>query len=472
MERISDSLGIKEVFGYLATMLEEWHCKIILISNEEEYKNVKEIKRIKEKVINKSLEFNISVSDVAEDVIKGNLKNIDEKDDTINDWIIDESKFLLSNVDDINLRTVKSVMSTYAELVERVNKEEIVDEQKEQIKKTGFLSIFVLTDCFKRGIPIDDEHTEGLFGNSAYINLSSISKLGRSSSVKEPEHERGFSITTGKIHAIFHKKSNDFDANILYTLPIRDLIEHDFLNFPFYVTEIKQHFFHEDSAFQELFNFRELSDSELENIQNEISDKLDCNNDDVDYLVQILLFFLFFEEKGLNLGDLRTDELRKKIRERISTIDKAEIEKINWKIIGRNLGNEKWLVKAVDSRKKELSKEADNDLLESVLSHNWYEKRRNREFFEEQSFFKMLIDSNEVNKIVQAGQSSDIQSLVNYISAEREQFVRDIYNNDEPEYAREFAKELKRLELRVKGKVQLFNYQELESKVNEIDKGS
>lgn len=266
-------------------MLEEWHCKIILISNEEEYKNVKEIKRIKEEVINKSLEFNISVSDVAEDVIKGNLKNIDEKDDTINDWIIDESKFLLSNVDDINLRTVKSVMSTYAELVERVNKEEIVDEQKEQIKKTGFLSIFVLTDCFKRGIPIDDEHTEGLFGNSAYINLSSISKLGRSSSVKEPEHERGFSITTGKIHAIFHKKSNDFDANILYTLPIRDLIEHDFLNFPFYVTEIKQHFFHEDSAFQELFNFRELSDSELENIQNEISDKLDCNNDDVDYLV-------------------------------------------------------------------------------------------------------------------------------------------------------------------------------------------
>lgn len=164
--------------------------------------------------------------------------------------------------------------------------------------------------------------------------------------------------------------------------------------------------------------------------------------------------------------------MRKKIRERISTIDKAEIEKINWKIIGRNLGNEKWLVKAVDSRKKELSKEADNDLLESVLSHNWYEKRRNREFFEEQSFFKMLIDSNEVNKIVQAGQSSDIQSLVNYISAEREQFVRDIYNNDEPEYAREFAKELKRLELRVKGKVQLFNYQELESKVNEIDKGS
>lgn len=144
MERISDSLGIKEVFGYLATMLEEWHCKIILISNEEEYKNVKEIKRIKEKVINKSLEFNISVSDVAEDVIKGNLKNIDEKDDTINDWIIDESKFLLSNVDDINLRTVKSVMSTYAELVERVNKEEIVDEQKEQIKKNGFFVNFCI----------------------------------------------------------------------------------------------------------------------------------------------------------------------------------------------------------------------------------------------------------------------------------------------------------------------------------------
>lgn len=473
LERISGPLGIKEVFGYLATMLEERHCKVILISNEKKNENFNEIKSVKEKVINKSLEFNRIVSEVAEDIIKKNLEIIDKKYEAINDWIMYESKFLLSNVDDINLRTVKSVMSTYAELVEFVNKEEFADEQKKQMKKTGFLSIFVLTDCFKRNISLGDNYTNDLFGSSPnfFINSRFFKKMlndnfGNSASKK---NENNKTKTTELICEKFHAKSDEFDRNILYSVAIKNLIEHGFFDTETYTADIKQHFFHENSAtqvtFQKLCNFRELSDNELENIQNDVSNSLDCSKNDIDYLLQVLKLFMFFNKKGLNLVNLKTDNLREGIRQRIAGMNKSEIEEIGFRISEGHLDNEDSLVKAFDSRKKDLRKEDDKDLFKSVLHCDWY---GNDEFFKEQSFFKMLIDSNEVNKMVQAGQSSNIRNLRQYINAEGSQFVEDSNNTGELKYARKFAKELERLEPQVKGRVQLFNYQELEAIVNEV----
>lgn len=474
LERISDSLKVKEVFGYLATIQEQWHCKIILISNEEEYKDASEFKNGKEKVVNKSLEFKRSVADVAEDIIKGNLKNIDEKDDTINDWIIDESKFLLSNVDNINLRTVKSVMGTYGELVERIDKEKLSDEQKQQMKKTGFLSIFVLTDCFKRGMPMDDKHVGKLLNTSIWTSYNNqVAERIMSKDDKQDHQEvSDKDITLNYILEISRNKDNGFDENMAYTSEIRDLVVHGSLDFHKFCAQINNIFKESEQIKQQRLNkiqrFRRLSDGELKNSQKDIKDSIDLIRDDFNYLLSVFDMFVFFDKVGLNFIQWDINDFEQQLVSRINNMNVSLLDSVDFMITADRLKEHSTLKNALTVRREKADDEADEEFLEGILNQNWIEKYKTRDFFIKRGFFKMLCDKKIVFEISQAEKSMGINSLTEYISATSSQYVKDVNNNDELKYAREFAEELKRLESKVKGKVQLFNYQELEATVNEI----
>ncbi|KMQ39519.1 hypothetical protein AAX19_01490 [Oenococcus oeni] len=172
LERISAPLKIEQVLGYIANLLEEKECKVIIISDESKIKNKlnakeendqvvedKSYSEIKEKVINKTFEFGADAKETALSIIEEDIKDPDPNNvlNTLGPkysaWIMNASRMIMDTQKEINLRTIKSIISSYKQVLVKINeaKENLPNKILETAIKNAYLGIFVFTQEYKKG---------------------------------------------------------------------------------------------------------------------------------------------------------------------------------------------------------------------------------------------------------------------------------------------------------------------------------
>ncbi|WP_430615080.1 P-loop NTPase fold protein, partial [Enterococcus sp. DIV0114] len=154
LERISQNIDLKDLLGFILNeLLEKLRCKVIILSNSSEIKNFDDFKKIKEKVINRTIKFTYDISTIEQQILKKS-----------NNLFIQENSSWIKNIIEIyqktedssgvNLRTLFSVIESYnfieSNLRDDINSLE-TDELKLNIKKSLFLNIFVITREYKLG---------------------------------------------------------------------------------------------------------------------------------------------------------------------------------------------------------------------------------------------------------------------------------------------------------------------------------
>ncbi|MFC6206648.1 P-loop NTPase fold protein [Levilactobacillus tongjiangensis] len=469
LERIAEPLQTKEVFGYIATLQEQWKCKIIIISNEEKSYDSADIALIKEKVINKSLEFNEDVFGIAENIIDYSLEKI-SIDQDIKDWEVAMAHKMLAMVTskEINLRTVKSIMSSYSEFNSYVLKQrELTNDKRKQIAKTGFLSIFVLTDCFKRGYT---EKSKGI------LDVFDVTRM-RLPAKHNTQKESNVESISERILRVFHGNLPEFDENIVYTRQILNLVVHDSFDFKEFYNEIQNILFpqvpEQKQRLDKLEDFRALSAVELSRAQLDMKEHVNLKQDNFKYLLRVFRVMQYLKTNSLLLVDWNIEEIYIELLSRLSKMDEAEVGLNEWTFL-RTSGDpadekENSLRKAYKSRQEKLNENDDINMLELILNGNWYDKNKDKSFFKKRSLFKMLIDENVIDNVFsKVGHNDAIRGLESYVHDEIVSIsnAKDFHAH-ELEYAEQFLENMKVQESLVRDKVQRFNYKELENEISQ-----
>lgn len=152
LERISDNLSIKEVFGYVYTnYIEDQYAKIIFVSNDEEISGKSEYKLVKEKIIGRTLTFKQPSPNIIEEIINRVYK---EQLNFIN-FFVDNKKEILEAIHfvlpELNLRTIRFVFDTFNILYNQTK--DIIDDIDlfKKIMQTVFLNILIVSEEYKKG---------------------------------------------------------------------------------------------------------------------------------------------------------------------------------------------------------------------------------------------------------------------------------------------------------------------------------
>ncbi|MFT8329204.1 MAG: P-loop NTPase fold protein, partial [Oenococcus oeni] len=186
LERMSKRLHIKQVFGYIANLLEQNHSKVIIISNQDKYNRLDRLAGKKEKIINKTISFSGNNLSVACNIIKQKLS---ESLSTAQcDNIFPLSKELLESDEDVNLRTIKSIMSSFKQVADLLKDPKLGLSHKDlnHDLEVALFSIWILTQEYKRGRIADIEDFKPLF-NQYFIVIKNNLFYTSKSFTKEKE---------------------------------------------------------------------------------------------------------------------------------------------------------------------------------------------------------------------------------------------------------------------------------------------
>lgn len=99
IDRKSDSLSIKDVLGFINTLVENHGAKIILIANEDTLRKDADYAKLKEKIIGISIEFNADINESFESIIKERYSSSSKV----------YSQFLVKNKDLLIETTIKNL---------------------------------------------------------------------------------------------------------------------------------------------------------------------------------------------------------------------------------------------------------------------------------------------------------------------------------------------------------------------------
>jgi hypothetical protein len=149
LERKSKDLDIAELLGFINTQFVEHNkVKVIFISNEKELieqTSESDYNRIKEKLIGRSILFELEVKDTVSQIMDKNFTNRARSIEIFKnhqEYIID----LLIDFGLKNLRTIVSYLQTISNIFEKIEKEQITGKEKTII----FFTLIVLVE-FKSG---------------------------------------------------------------------------------------------------------------------------------------------------------------------------------------------------------------------------------------------------------------------------------------------------------------------------------
>ncbi|AVI94647.1 P-loop NTPase fold protein [Oenococcus oeni] len=248
LERISAPLKIEQVLGYIANLLEEKECKVIIISDESKIKNKlnakeendktnedKSYSEIKEKVINKTFEFgaDIKTKDTALSIIRKNIKDPDPNNvlNTLGpkyfDWIMNVSRMILDTQKEVNLRTIKSIISSYKQVLVKINeaKESLPNNVLEKALKNAYLGIFVFTQEYKKGwyANIDKERT--IFNiSSVYSKNEALKKHNSTSKTLNQESQEASIKKIYDQRMAYGQVIPAFSSKDIYSKKLYDLV--------------------------------------------------------------------------------------------------------------------------------------------------------------------------------------------------------------------------------------------------------
>ncbi|WP_420720700.1 P-loop NTPase fold protein [Enterococcus faecalis] len=314
LERISKNIDLKDLLGFILNeLLEKLGCKVIILSNSSEIEKFDDLKKIKEKVINRTIKFAYDTSTIEQQILKKS-NNLFIRENSY--WIKDIIEISQKNEDSsgVNLRTLLSVLESYnfieSNLIHDINTLE-TDELKSNIKRSLFLNIFVITKEYKLGT-LTEKNIKLL---KQLINTRYFYSL----------NENNPKTIVEMIIDKYHNKYETFDNYVFYSESVCSYILLGYFNGTDYVSAWKNSFSsisREISNLDKMNDFRRLNDTQLKDIQKKVLQDVRSNMFDTIELITVYGRFYNFNKMDLVLiDDNYIDLIESKIIESYSNND-------------------------------------------------------------------------------------------------------------------------------------------------------
>lgn len=227
LERIDDSLSIKQVFGFInSNYIEHHHVKVIFVSNEQEIAEQENYMVIREKIIGKTLNFFQTESTILEDIV---FNVYAEKEDFIA-FFEKEKKNLLQVInfvfEEINLRTLRFVLDSFVILQSEVYLFCGDEKERHEISKTLFLNTLIVGNEYKKGNLSTVNQLSFLYGSSYFYYFSSN------------DNEDSEEDYAHKFLKKYHRLNDFIDQNVYYFSSVSNYIINGYVENENYKREI------------------------------------------------------------------------------------------------------------------------------------------------------------------------------------------------------------------------------------------
>lgn len=305
LERLSSNININDCLGLISSeFIEKLRCKVVFIGNIKEIhsENLEQFYLIKEKVIDKTLLFEPLSKNIIQEIIESeDNKFISEN----HEYVIEVLTFFFKT---INVRTLQSILLNFNYFERLINEFGINEEHMVKIKKSMFLNIMVLTQEYKEGNITADSIKDYVF-DGRYVQLNNASELKRLLGLSHDSSENDDMDGTNEKETIkekYHDKIQLFDDNIFYFSGVSDYIMHGYYEKNMFIESYEKwkslYFPDKDfSNYKLLYEFRDMSESELFQRQKETVSNLNRKNLTFDDLLRIYKLYLEFKYMGLLL---------------------------------------------------------------------------------------------------------------------------------------------------------------------------
>ncbi len=417
LERVSKEIELKDLLGFILNeLLEKLKCKVIILSNNSEISNSDEFKKIKEKVISRTVKFKYDMSTIEDMILKTSRNTFIQE---YSSWIriVLESQQVVTEKKGLNMRTLFSIIETFdfveSRLRENINTQES-DDLKIKIKKSIFLNIFVITSEYKLG-NIDEESLKSLNGLMDTRYFSYYLSEGETKTIKE------------KIIDQYHNQCEEFDDYIFYSRDISTYILTGYIDQSNYISVWEKAFFPksmEISNLDQLSNFRRLTDDELKAIQHNILKDVEEDKFDFKELITVYGQLNQFEKMDLIFLDSNYSEI---IESKLIESYYAESVNDDMDLVDRFFMSGFSNIKEEKPKLFEEFKQIDNKIVEdkmklfldSLFNENYEVFRRLKQsgFLISNNIFKAMLEADSIScYIVTDNNKADL--LWQYINSE------------------------------------------------------
>lgn len=176
IDRKAKELDLKEVFGFVNNLVENYGAKIILIANEDELRKEIDVDRdnyslLREKVIGISVSFNANVVDIYDEIVKSKYE---EKHKKYYDYLNENKKNIISRIQQNgnNLRNLLFFLEHFKIIFSGVNS----FFEKDTILKEFHSEIF--SQILNFTLPISIEYKSGVLKPELFEDIISLYKGG------------------------------------------------------------------------------------------------------------------------------------------------------------------------------------------------------------------------------------------------------------------------------------------------------
>lgn len=417
LERVSKEIDLKDLLGFILNeLLEKMKCKVIILSNNLEISNSEDFKKIKEKVISRTVKFKYDMSTIEDMILKASRNTFIQE---YSSWIriVLESQQVIIEEKGLNMRTLFSIIETFdfveSKLRENINSLEL-DDLKVKIKKSIFLNIFVITNEYKLG-NIDEESLKSLNGLMDTRYFSYYLSKGETKTIKETIIDQ------------YHNQCEEFDDYIFYSRDISTYILLGYMDQSNYTSIWEKAFFpksKELSNLDQLNDFRRNTDDELKVIQQNIVKDVERNRFNFKELITVYGQLNQFEKMDLIFLDGNYSDI---IESKLIDLYHSESVKDGMDSVDRFFMSGFSNIKKEKPKMLEAFRQIDNKIvedkmktfLESLFNEN-YEVLRNLKqsgFLIKNNIFKAMLEADSINRyIVTDNNKADL--LWQYINSE------------------------------------------------------
>ncbi len=449
LERMPKKIDIQQVFGYIANLLEQNRSKVIIISNQE---RINDLADKKEKIINKTISFSGYNSITAFDLIeKQPFENVpaEQRDD-----ILSLSEKLLVSDEDINLRTIKSILSSFRQVSDLLanSKLGLSSEDLKHSLKVALVSTWILTQAYKRGLIEDVSDCQALL-NKYFSAIKNI--FANMSSSQDDEGKK-----KNKIRELIERydtviEDAQLNLDILFPESIYYLITADSFDLEDFLSQLGQ----EKKELQRRSKVLPLvrtvnmleniqTDQELIEKEEELINLIQAPDSDLDDLIWIYQCFMNLQDRKLPVEpNYPADELLASIEKKINQCDVDQLSHVMENFVEWSQEDDfrKKIKSLVDSRRNQLNDQGTNKMMQVVLDDQW---RRNMPDLTQfslskgTSLFQLLNESQQIKKGT-FSKATPIQGLAHYLNTDIIQVSNaDEFHRNEIKPAKQFLENL------------------------------
>lgn len=419
LERIDDSLSIKQVFGYINTnYIEHQHVKVIFISNEEEIHGINDYKLYREKVIGKSLKFKQSETIDLEKFISSIYK---EKKSFI-EFFEKEKTNLLEVINfvykEINLRTLRFTLDTFVVLQSELYKFCSEEIERNEISKSLFLNTLVIANEYKKGDFDSVNQLVQLYSQRIFYYWSKESKG------LEEDY-------TQIILKRYHRLNNYFDQHIHYFASVSTYLINGYVDnkdferelTSFINTKRREDFKEkgEENAINILSNFRMYDEDKVRKSQDEVLKRIKENYYSAnEYPDLYRLFYMFSSEELLLTSERNIEQIIESgfTKALESWKPEEEIGYWDYKDIHQDEGKFEKIIKMLQEKRKEVDylkrKEKLLTWLEALANRS-VENEMYKDIEHEDNLFTILLELNFVEEILLNKSNQFIVEFTQYL---------------------------------------------------------